>query len=455
MAELLITLGNIIVALILVGLNGFFVASEFAFVRLRESSVETLVEQEAFAADALSRIVGDLDTYLAVTQLGITVASIGLGWVGEPAVATLFEEILSVYLSDSATHGIAFVIAFSFVTFFHVVFGELAPKTMSIQETEKISMIVAYPMIFFKYLFYPGIIVFNGAANKFTQLLGFEPASETEEIYTEDEVLSILFRSQNKGKLREEEVNMIERVFEMDDMKVKEIMTPKPDSITLEANENLKQVKQKVTDKNHTRYPVIGEDGILGFVDVKDVFALPDDVDLEDIKVEEIMENMLVISESTTVTDALTEFKQNKTQIAAIIDEWGEFEGLITIEDVVEVIVGDIQDKYDTAPPEASITEDENGITAHGSVQIETINEHLDTNLQIEDDDIETIGGLVLSETGVVPDVNDIISIGEYDIEIMGKDNDRIETIHIQENADEEDDKADTEENTNDPENNN
>lgn len=438
MAELLVTLGNIIVALILVGLNGFFVASEFAFVRLRESSVETLVEQEAFAANALQKIVDDLDTYLAVTQLGITVASIGLGWVGEPAVATLFEGLLNVYLSDSATHGVAFVIAFSFVTFFHVVFGELAPKTMSIQETEKISMIVAYPMIFFRYLFYPGIIVFNGAANKFTQLLGFDNASETEEIYTEDEVLSIMFRSQNKGKLREEEVNMIERVFEMDDMKVKEIMTPKPDSITLDANENLKQVKQKVTDKNHTRYPVVGEDGVLGFVDIKDVFALPDDVELEDITVEEIMEDILVISESATVTDALSEFKENKTQIAAIIDEWGEFEGIITIEDVVEVIVGDIQDKYDTEPKGSSITEDETGFTAHGSVQIETINEHIDTDLHVEDNDIETIGGLILSETGVVPDVNDTITIEEYDIEILSKDNNRIETIHITDSTEEE-----------------
>jgi CBS domain containing-hemolysin-like protein len=256
----LLSLGGLVVAFFLVVLNGFFVAAEFAFVRVRSTAVERLVEEGKPGADTLQAAMDQLDDYLAVTQLGITIASLGLGWVGEPAVAALLEPVLESVLPAGAIHVVAFAVGFGFITFLHVVFGELAPKTIAIAQAERIALFVAPPMKLFYYLFVPGIVVFNGTANAFTRLIGIPPASETDETLSEEEILSVLSRSGREGHVDKREVEMIEHVFELDDRSVRGVMVPRPDVVSVPPDLSLADLRVLVTETGHTRYPVVETD---------------------------------------------------------------------------------------------------------------------------------------------------------------------------------------------------
>jgi CBS domain containing-hemolysin-like protein len=224
---------GLLFAFLLVALNGFFVAAEFAYVRVRSTSVETFVEEGRPGAGLLDNAVRNLDDYLAVCQLGITLSSLGLGWIGEPAVASLIEPIIGSFVPAALLHLVAFAVAFGFITFLHVVFGELAPKTIAIARAERVALLVSPPMKAFYYLFLPGLVVFNGTANFFTRLIGIPPASESDETLTEEEILLVLTRSGREGEVDMEEVEMIERVFDLDDTSVREVMIPRPDVVTV------------------------------------------------------------------------------------------------------------------------------------------------------------------------------------------------------------------------------
>ena len=254
------SVGRLLLALFLVGLNGFFVASEFALVRIRATSVEGLVDEGRAGSTALQEAVANLDDYLAATQLGITVASLGLGWAGEPAIASLIEPLLEPVLSTELVRLVAFAVGFGSITFLHVVFGELAPKTVAIARAERLALLVAPPMRFFYYLFLPGLVMFNGAANAVTGLLGVPPASETEETLEEREIRRVLSRSGEAGHVDTAEVEMIERVFDLDDTPVRAVMVPRPDVVTLPADATVSEIRSTVRAAGHTRYPVIGTD---------------------------------------------------------------------------------------------------------------------------------------------------------------------------------------------------
>jgi CBS domain containing-hemolysin-like protein len=257
MVDVVFSLGRVLAALFLVLLNGFFVASEFAYVRIRSTAVDQLVNEGAPGASHLREAVDNLDDYLAVTQLGITIASLGLGWIGEPAVAALIEPVVSPFLPESLMHLVSFAIGFGVITFLHVVYGELAPKTIAIARPERIALAVSPFMRLFYYLFIPGIIVFNGTANFSTRLIGIPPASETEETLTEEEILTVLSRSGKKGHVDRSEVEMIEQVFELDDTTVREIMVPRPDVVSISEGVTLPELRSIVVEHGHTRYPVV------------------------------------------------------------------------------------------------------------------------------------------------------------------------------------------------------
>lgn len=429
MTDLVFSLARLSVALFLVVLNGFFVAAEFAFVRIREEAVRALEEQGRFGAETLREVVNNLDDYLAVTQLGITIASIGLGWAGEPAIASILEEFLRPAFGEPTLHLISFGIAFSAVTFLHVVFGELAPKTFSIQRTEQIALLVAVPMKGFRTLFTPGIIVFNGTANQFTRLFGVEPAGESSNTLNEKQLLNALSESEREGQVDAEEAEMVERVFELDDLKVREIMVPRPDVTAVSPDDTVSEVKENLIRGNHTRYPVLENDGedAVGLVDVRDILRLG--TDNSQRAIESIMSEIVIIPESATVRRALTEFKEQDTQIAAIIDEWGVFEGIVTVEDTVEVVVGDLRDRYDVREP--TIEKVSHGYKADGRVQLKDINQQLHSNFSEDGIDIETIGGFVLSQIGEVPDVGESIERQGYRLTVSKKENSRISKVQI------------------------
>lgn len=426
--DLLLPLGRLFVALVLVLLNGFFVAAEFAFVRIRSTSVETLVEEGRPGADSLAVAVEGLDDYLAVTQLGITVSSLGLGWAGEPAVAALIEPAVAPFLSESAVHIVAFALGFGFITFLHVVFGELVPKTLSIQRAEQVSLLVAPPMRFFYYLFVPGIVVFNGAANRVAALLGVEPASETDEELDEREVLRVLSHSGEAGLIDEEEVRMIQRVFDLDDKTVRGVMVPRPDVATMRADLTPEGMREKVVEAGHTRYPVIEDGSVVGFVDAKDVLRLRDE---EGVTARDVAHEPLVLPETTRLDRALARFQEDGTQIAVVIDEWGSFEGVVTVEDVVEELVGSIYDRFDEPGEEPSVEHEGDGYVVDGTATVADLNEHIGDDIDAEG--VRTVGGLVLDALARGAEVGDTVEIDGYVFEVRRTEGERIETVEVRE----------------------
>ncbi len=435
MVDLVLSTVRLLGALLLVGLNGFFVASEFAFVRVRSTSVEQLVEEGKTGSGALQGVMANLDDYLAVTQLGITIASLGLGWIGEPAVAALIEPVLEPFLSGDLIHLVAFALGFGVITFLHVVFGELAPKTVAIAEAERLSLFVAPPMRAFYYVFYPGLVVFNGTANAFTSLLGVPPASETEETLEEREIRRVLARSSEAGNVDTAEVEMIERVFDLNDRLVREVMVPRPDVVSVPADASLSDVRSIVLEAGHTRYPVVAADDteqVEGFVDVKDVLRAGETEGSDAATAADIAREVIVVPETTTVDDLLLRFREERQQVAIVIDEWGGFEGIATVEDVVEAVVGDLRDEFDVDEREPSINRRDDG--AHdvdGSVPLSAVNDALEAGF--ESDEFDTIGGLVLDRLGRMPESGDGVEAAGFAIEVTGVEGTRISSVRIRE----------------------
>jgi CBS domain containing-hemolysin-like protein len=421
---------NLLVALFLVLLNGFFVAVEFALVKIRPTRVETLIEEGKPAASLVKDAIQNLDGYLAACQLGITLSSLSLGWVGEPAVAALIEPVLGAFLPEGAIHTVAVVLGFGTITFLHVVFGELAPKTLSIQDAERISLIVAPPMKFFYYLFLPGIYVFNGTANFFTGLLGFSPASETDEAHTEDDIRMLIAQSSEQGLVGEGQEEMIEGVFELQDTVVREIMVPRPDVEILDADMTTETLLAVTAEGSHSSYPVLdseADDQVVGAIHVEDLFRTTQCGD-DSWTARDLAREVVIVPETRRIASLLTEFQDREIQMAMVIDEWGAFEGIVTMEDILEEIVGEIRDEFDAAGDEPSIRKLENGgYSIDGRVPIETVNVVLDTELGSEDS--ETVGGLVFNQLGRSPEVGDSVDLDSYAFEVDEVNGNRISHI--------------------------
>ncbi|NUB91858.1 HlyC/CorC family transporter [Haloterrigena sp. SYSU A558-1] len=435
MVDLVADFARLFGAFVLVALNGFFVAAEFAYVRVRSSAVERAVAEGKTGATLLQEAVDNLDDYLATTQLGITIASLGLGWLGEPAVAALLEPVLAPVLPESLLHLVSFAIGFSFITFLHVVFGELAPKTISIAQAERVALLVSPLMKFFYYIFVPGIVVFNGTANAFTRLIGIPPASETDETLSEEEIRTVLSRSGSEGQIDAEEVEMIEQVFELDDTTVQQVMVPRPDAVTIASDRSLSDLRSLILEEGHTRYPVLdsdGDDQVVGFVDAKDVLrAGESEGDLESVTVGEVTREMPVVPETTRVTELLEQFQGDRAQMAAVIDEWGVFEGIVTVEDVIEVVVGDLRDGFDADEPSID-RRDDGAYVVDGGVTVSDVNERLDADF--ESDEFGTIGGLVLDRLGRAPEVGDHVEVDGYALEVSDVEGARIASLIVREN---------------------
>ncbi|EMA59118.1 hemolysin family protein [Halorubrum lipolyticum] len=434
MIDVAISVTRVVAALVLVVLNGFFVASEFAFVRVRSTSVEQLVEEGRPGSGALQDVMGSLDDYLAATQLGITLASLGLGWVGEPAIVALIEPALGPLLPANLVHLVAFAIGFSIITFLHVVFGELAPKTIAIAQAERVAMLLAPPMKLAYYLFSPGIVVFNGAANAFTRMLGVPPASETDETMEEREIRRVLARSGEAGHVADTEVEMVNAVFELDDTVVREAMVPRPDVTSVPADADLAAIRATVLDAGHTRYPVVAADDadrVVGFVDVKDVLRASEAGD-ESVTAADLARDLVVVPETTSLSDLLVQFRDEHRQMAAVVDEWGAFEGIATVEDAVETLVGELRDGFDAEGGEHAIRKTGAGShEADGSVSLSVVNDALGTDF--DGDGFETLGGLVLDRLGRTPELGDAVTAGDYRFEVTAVDGARISTVRIEE----------------------
>ena len=289
-------------------------------------------------------------------------------------------------------------------------------------------------MKLFYYVFYPGLVVFNGTANAFTQLLGIPPASETEETLEEREIRRVLARSSEQGHVDTAEVEMIERVFDLDDTTVQTVMVPRPDVVAIPADASLTEIRETVLSAGHTRYPVVSDDDqdeVVGFIDVKDVLRAQETDDAETTTAAELSRSLLMVPETATADDILLQFREEHQQMAAVIDEWGSFDGIVTIEDVVEAVVGDLRDDFDVDEREHSVRELGDGrYDIDGSVPLTLVNEELDATF--ESGGVETIGGLVLARLGEIPEPGDGIEADGYRIEVATVDGARISTVLVE-----------------------
>jgi CBS domain containing-hemolysin-like protein len=420
-------------ALLLVVLNGLFVAAEFSLVKIRATQVDRLVEEGRASAGLVKEATERLDAYLAVCQLGITISSLGLGALGEPAVAALIEPLLEPLGIEGGTlHFIAFVVGFSIISFLHVVFGELAPKTIAIQSSQETSLFVAPFMRCFYYLLLPATVVFNGTANAFTRLLGYPPASESDETHSEDEIRTLVTQSARQGMLGRDEEGMISAVFELNDKTAREIMVPRPDVLAFPEETPLRELISLSAEGRYSRYPVHEDDSpdrIIGAVHVKDVLRAVASATTDTEKTARaLMRDVLTVPENRHIDDILEDLRRQDLQMAVVIDEWGSFEGLFTLEDIIEEIVGEIRDEFDDERP-AILELGEGSYRLDGRVSIGEANETLGTDFVSQD--FETVGGLVLDHLGRVPEKGDEIHLDGYLLRVEESDGPRVARVVI------------------------
>lgn len=433
---------QIILVIILVLLNGFFVASEFALVGVRRTRIDELAKNGNPAAKLVQSALLNLDSYISATQLGITLASLGLGWIGEPTIAHFIEPQLAIYLSETAafitSHTLATIIAFSFITFLHIVLGELAPKTVALQRAESTSMFIIIPLTAFTTLFKPFIWVLNGAGSFVVRLAGLKPPSGHQLVHSEEEIKMILNQSEESGIIPEREAVMVHNIFKLGDITVKQIMIPRTDVIAFNVATPLKEVVKSIRKHLHSRFPVYENsiDTVIGFIHVKDIYqeVLKTDEDEQSsslskkISQTNIIRQIITVPESKKIDQVLIEMKRKRIHMAVVNDEYGGTSGLITLEDVIESVVGEIEDEFEK--PLKGIQKQEDGrYTIDGLTSVEEVQKKF--NLPVKGQGYTTIGGLVFGLLGHEPRIGDSVQLGNIILEIKQLEGKRIKTLAL------------------------
>ncbi len=386
--------------ILLVAANGFFVAAEFALVGLRTSRIETMAAAGNRAAKRLMGLLKNLNAYLSACQLGITLASLALGWIGEPAVARLLEAPLA-GLPDSVRHGIAFAIAFSIITTLHIVLGEQAPKLMGLAVAEKVALAVALPLQLFYKVFSLPIRALDWASVRTVQLLGIKATAEHASTYTEEELRKLIDISREKGHLRAEERRLIHRVFEFSDTLVREAMVPRTEMAALPYTNDLEQITRAFEQHRYSRLPVYKEtlDDVCGFVHSKDV--MPCLLHPEKFKIEDVLQPPLYVVDTARLEHVLRQMQKAKMHFGFVVDEHGGLEGIITLEDLLEEIVGEISDEHDEEVNEQITAIDEHTYLLDGGLAVRDLNRRLKLSVP-ESEAYTTIGGFLMTEAGHV-----------------------------------------------------
>jgi len=406
---------EIILALFLVFLNGFFVAAEFAIVKVRSSQIGVLAGSSS--KKAAEKIIDNLDGFLAATQLGITLASLGLGWVGEDVVSEIiinFIHRLGFEISEKLAHQIAIPIAFGTITILHIVFGELAPKSLAIRYPTQTTLAVSVPLRVFHFVFKPFIGLLNGFANLVLKILGIKPVEH--EIHSEEELKLIIAESEEGGAIESSERELIQNVFDFDDRIVKQVMVPRIKISGISATSTLDEAIQLVLREGYSRYPIYEKnlDEIKGIVHSKDI--VQHYINKTGKSLIEISQSPYSVTENKPIDHLLREFQKKKVQMAIVISEYGGTIGIVTLEDIIEELVGEIQDEHDHEVQVVTQTGDTFKVIATSSIH--DINKSLDTPLE-ESDDYETLAGLLLTLRPSDMAEGEEIVVGDYIVKII------------------------------------
>ncbi len=409
---------DLFITLLLVFLNGFFVAAEFAIVKVRLSQIQVRSET-SFTARLAESIIGNLDAYLAATQLGITLASLGLGWIGESIVARFIMSAMGMFnfqISETLAHQIALPTAFVFITVLHIVFGELAPKSLAVRHPINTTLVVSAPLRIFYLVFRPFIWLLNGFANFILKLIGLEPAPN-EGIHSEEELKLIIAESAEGGAIRASERELIQNVFDFDDRFIWQILRPRTQIAAIEVTSNIENAISYSLEEGYSRFPVYEDniDKILGFIHTKDLLLLSREGGERQIR--DIVRPALFVSSNKKVGQLLHQFQKEHTQLAIVVNEFGGTVGIVTLEDIIEELVGEIQDEYDT---EAPIVEEmgEGVFKIQAQSPLDEINEFLPSPFP-ESEEYHTLSGLLLMETEEIPEEGEVIQLQGYQIRIL------------------------------------
>lgn len=416
---------------ILIALTGFFVATEFAIVKIRSTRIDQLVAEGNKNAIAAKTVISNLDEYLSACQLGITITALGLGWLGESTIEGILHPVFEQFqLSESVSSVLSISIAFALITFLHVVVGELAPKTMAIQKAEAITLLFSKPVMLFYKLMYPFIKTLNGSARLLSGLFGLKPVSEHEIAHTEEELRMILSESYKSGEINQSEYKYVNNIFEFNDRLAKEIMVPRTEMVGFEKELTIEEFISTATEENYTRYPIFegDKDHIIGMINMKEVLT-------DFVKKRNMNESILKYSrpvikvmESMPIHDLLLKMQKDRVHMAILVDEYGGTAGLVTVEDIIEEIVGDIRDEFDHDEVPDIKKVNEHKTIIDGKVLIEEVNDLF--GLDIDDTDVDTISGWILTEKMEAKE-GDKIELGEYEFKILEMEGYHIKSLEI------------------------
>ncbi|MCH7322791.1 hemolysin family protein [Solibacillus sp. MA9] len=421
-----------IVFAILIAATAFFVATEFAIVKVRTTKIDQLVAEGNKKAIRARKVITNLDEYLSACQLGITITALGLGWLGEPTFEIILHPLFEFLgLSGSVTSVLSFIVAFSLVTFVHVVVGELAPKTLAIHKAEEITLSLSGAIILFHNIMYPFIRTLNGSARALTGLFGLKMISESEAAHSEEELRMILTDSYKGGEINSSEYEYVNSIFEFSERIAKEIMVPRTEIISIEKDQTIREVFELMGIEQYTRYPITNgdKDHVIGLINMKHLLtAYIKNPANGDKKVEEYMQPVIRVIETIQISDLLLKIQNERIHMAILMDEYGGTSGLVTIEDIIEEIIGDIQDEFDDdeIPEIQEIAKDH--YIFDSKMLLEEVNDILGTD--IEDEDIDTIGGWFMTQRFDV-ELGDIIEMQGYKFKVTELDGHHILYLEV------------------------
>ena len=428
---------RILLALFLVILNGFFVAAEFSIVKVRYSQIQIKVQEGNPVAKQLELILKKLDAYLSATQLGITLSSLALGWIGEGAMHHFMDKLLimmNLSLDDTSVTTISLFFSFFIITILHIVFGELVPKSIAIRKSESTAMFVAYPLRGFTIVFQPFIWLMNSMSNGFLRMINIPPAEESD-IHSSEELQLLVKQSADSGELEEEDYEIIKNAFDFTDHSAKQIMVPRQNILSIDIEDPIEDIINVIVDSGYSRIPVYegSIDNIIGVLYTKEIIReyIKRNGNLTNTDLRDLMREAFFVVGSKKISDLLKNFQQKKQHLAIVIDEFGGTEGIISLEDILEELVGEIQDEEDE---EEKIVEEisENTFWVQATQPLEEINEYLPEKLPLsEEGDYNSLAGFILYQLGDIPEENQEFEMFDYHFKILRMQNKSVELVEL------------------------
>jgi CBS domain containing-hemolysin-like protein len=413
--------------------NAFFVAAEFALVSVRRTRIAELVENGRVGAEVVQKAIENPDRVIAATQLGITLSSLALGWAGEPALSHLILPLVSIFpkvIQPGLSHSLSAAMAFLLITFLHVVIGELAPKSIALQDPERTALVVAGPTLFTERLFKPVIWALNGSGNALLRLLGIQPATGHQLVHSVEELKMIVSASAEGGVVQAEEREMLNAVFDFGDLVVRQVTVPRTEVVAVEADTPLEEIINLVTQTTYTKFPVYEDslDQVIGIVHVRDLLNALKALGRPGCVARDIAREPLFVPETLLVSALLRLFRDNRQHMAIVLDEFGGTAGVVTLEDLLEEIVGEVSNLFDITIPGFETLPD-GSILLDGLIQVEEVNDHL--GLDLKEPYYDTIGGYVMGKLGRIPQLNDQVEADGVRLKVVEMDGLRVARVSL------------------------